>query len=333
MRELPKEKIFIYGGAIVCVAVAAPLLHRIKRTRGKHVLWHLVFLAAAVATLLTVPSSIQDEIFSPGGVLVIGTLLPVYESIVAICSIGEHDDTAWLQFWITSATVSFSTEFMDDITAKLPSAGEHWFEIEFFFNLWLIFPLTDGAALIYDHFTKPYIAPIAQKVKVQCEGYIGMLLTLVNTSYIWVLWYALLTLPEEAKRFLVVALGTVYPIAASTVAITTETTALDDTFWLTYWATFSLLFVVMDYVENFVGQIPGFYSVCAIAVLYLFLPMFKGAEVVFRRVLVPLSGQYENMLMHDAYQVKAGMVKSIPSDHHDRVFEKAALIFLKNKAE
>lgn len=245
----------------------------------------------------------------------------------------EQDDAAWVQFWIVSATVSFATEFMDDITAKLPSAGEHWYEVEFFFNLWLLLPLTDGSALIFDNITKPYVAPIARKFKDKCEGYIGSsLLVLVNTSHMWILWFALTTLPEEARRFLVVALGTVYPIAASTVAVTTEASGLDDTHWLTYWTTFSLLFVCMDYLENFVGSIRGFYSICAAAVLYLFLPMFNGADVVLRRVLVPLSGQYENMLLHDAYVVKRSMVRSLHPDQHKRVFEKTAHLFLKNKS-
>lgn len=331
MRELPKEKLLVYAGGIGCVAAAAALCHRIKRTRGRNPLWHVVFVAAAAAIAFLVPDFIQEELFSPGGVVVVGTLLPVYESIVAICTIGEADDTVWLQFWISSATVSFATEFMDDITAQLPQAGEHWFQFEVFFNLWLMFPLTDGAALIYDHFTKPYIAPTAQRIKVQCEGYIGMLLTMVNTSYIWILWYAFIHLSEDTRRFLVVALGTIYPIAASTVAVTTETSGLDDTLWLTYWTTFSLLFVIMDYAENFVGRIPGFYSLCAVAVVYLFLPMFNGAEVIFRRVLVPLSRQHENLLLHDAYVVKMSMVKSLPADQRDRVFEKAAFVFLKTK--
>jgi TB2/DP1, HVA22 family len=126
----------------------------------------------------------------------------------------------------------------------------------------------------------------------------------------------------------------VYPIAASLIAVTTETTGLDDTLWLTYWTTYSLLYIAMDYIENFIGHVPGFYSICALATVYLFLPMFNGSEVVFRRVLVPLSGQYENMLLRDAYLVKAGMVKAIPTQHRDRVLEKAAHIFLKgDKAE
>ena len=74
----------------------------------------------------------------------------------------------------------------------------------------------------------------------------------------------------------------IYPIAASTVALTTKEDGTDDTFWLTYWSCFSLLFLCMDYLENFVGGIPGFYSVCMAATIYLFLPLFDGANVVFR---------------------------------------------------
>jgi hypothetical protein len=87
----------------------------------------------------------------------------------------------------------------------------------------------------------------------------------------------------------------------------------------------------MDYLENFVGGITGFYSLCLVATIYLFLPMFNGADAVFRRVLVPLSGQYENMLLHDAYLVRQGMEASIPQEYHGRVFQKAADVFVAPK--
>jgi receptor expression-enhancing protein 5/6 len=222
---------------------------------------------------------------------------------------------------------------MDDITQVLPHAGEHWYEFELLLYLWLLLPYTDGATLIYDVWTKPYCTPLATRIKVQCEGYIGLLLTLTNTSYLYIMWYSLIYLPEGSKRFLVVALGTVYPITASLVAVTTATTTTttsnDTTIWLTYWTTYSILFILMDYLENFLGQIPGFYSLCAIATVYLFLPMFNGSEVIFRRILVPLSGQYENMLLHDAYMVKQSMIQAIPVEHRERVLEKTAHIFLK----
>lgn len=76
-----------------------------------------------------------------------------------------------------------------------------------------------------------------------------------------------MSFPEEQRRFAVVAVGTVYPMAASTIAITTKNDGSDDTFWLTYWSCFSLLFVAMDYLENFVGSIRGFYSLCLVATI------------------------------------------------------------------
>ena len=87
----------------------------------------------------------------------------------------------------------------------------------------------------------------------------------------------------------------------------------------------------MDYLENFVGSITGFYSLCLAATLYLFLPMFNGADTVFRRVLVPLSGQYKHMLLRDAYLVRKGMEASLPEKCRERVFQKAANIFATEK--
>jgi hypothetical protein len=263
-----------------------------------------------------------------GGVIAIGTILPIYESILAICTVGEEDDTAWLGFWIASGALSYATEFIDEIRQIFPQGGEHWYEFEFFFTLWMLLPFTDGATLIYDVFTEPYIAPTAQKIKAKCEGWIQVILTLVNSSYIWFVWFAFMSFPEEQRRFTVVAVGTIYPLAASTIAITTKTDGRDDTFWLTYWTCFSLLFLAMDYLENFVGHIRGFYSICLVTTVYLFLPMFKGAETIFRRVLVPLSGQYENMLLHDAALVRRAIEKSIPPEYHDTVFRKAADVFV-----
>jgi hypothetical protein len=190
-------------------------------------------------------------------------------------------------------------------------------------------PFTDGSGLAYDFITKPYIAPVAQKVKSKMESWLGIFLLVVNTSYLWLLWLTFLSLPEEARRFVTVGLGTVYPMAASTVAITTYSSTREERFWLTYWACYTILFVAMDYLENFVGNIRGFYSLCAVATLYLWLPMFRGAEVIFRRVLVPLSGQYETMLMYDAYILRLDLENSIPEKHRGRVLAKAADIFTK----
>jgi hypothetical protein len=315
MKHLDQEKLLIYGIAILGLAASWPFVRKFPRTRGKNPIFHVAFLAAAACILLFVPGFIQDEIFSPGSVMVVGTLIPVYESISAACSFGEGDDVAWLQYWISSSLLNFGTEFIDDIRHHFPHGGEHWFEFELFFTLWLMLPMTDGAALLYETITLPYVAPIAKKLKVQIEGWINVLMAIINTSYLWFLWFAFITLPEEARRFLVVAVGTAFPMVASIIAATTsDDDGLEDadTFWLTYWACFNILFLAMDYLENFVGEIRGFYSICLASTMYLFLPLFQGANVIFRKILVPLSGHYKELMLHDAWKVRLSIEKAIP---------------------
>jgi hypothetical protein len=91
--------------------------------------------------------------------------------------------------------------------------------------------------------------------------------------------------------------------------------------------------VAMDYLENFVGTIRGFYSLCAVATLYLWLPMFRGADIIFRRVLVPLSGQYEALVLYDTYMLRLDLENSIPEAHRERVLAKAAEVFAKRKGK
>mmetsp|Transcript_18776 Transcript_18776/g.24184 ORF Transcript_18776/g.24184 Transcript_18776/m.24184 type:complete len:337 (-) Transcript_18776:197-1207(-) len=333
MREIPADKIFVYAAAVSITAVLTPFMSKFKRTRGKSVAAHGVFLVSAALMLTFIPEGVQDDLFSPGGVILIGSVVPIYESVVAVCSIDSADDLAWLQFWLASGSFSFATEFMDEIIAHLPEAGEHWYEFEFFLTAWFMLPFTDGSGLLYDLITKPFIAPVATTLKVRMEGYVHILLTMVNTAYLWIMWFAFLQLEEEQRRFVTVFLGTFYPMAATVVVVSTAnqdpSSIQEQNFWLTYWSTYTILFILMDYLENFIGHIPGFYSLCAVTTLYLFLPMFKGADVVFRRVLVPLSGQYENMLLHDAFMVKLGMENVIPAKHHERVMSRAADLFLK----
>jgi hypothetical protein len=66
----------------------------------------------------------------------------------------------------------------------------------------------------------------------------NMIMTMVNTSYIWFMWYAFIRMPEDQRRFLVVCLGTVYPLVSSTVALSTTSTKKNATerYWLTYWS-------------------------------------------------------------------------------------------------
>lgn len=44
------------------------------------------------------------------------------------------------------------------------------------------------------------------------------------------------------------------------------------------------------------------------------LPMFQGADKVFRKILVPLAGLQEMLMLSDAIQVKKRMLKDLPPD-------------------
>ena len=105
---------------------------------------------------------------------------------------------------------------------------------------------------------------------------------------------------------------------ASTVVVATED-EVEETFWLTYWSCFGILFLVMDWAEELLGSIPGFYSLCLVATVYLMLPLFRGADEVFRNILVPIAGQRDQLLIRDAHILHKEMVRQVPAERIDSV--------------
>jgi len=87
----------------------------------------------------------------------------------------------------------------------------------------------------------------------------------------------------------------------------------------------------MDYLENFVGAIRGFYSMCLCMTIYLFLPMFRGSEAVFRNILVPLCGLSEQLFLRDLQMLKIEVERNYPEKSRAALFEKAATIFVTRK--
>lgn len=182
--------------------------------------------------------------------VLVGTVLPMFESIRAVITVKTADDTVWLQYWLAQGCFSYSTEFLDTIIETegaselwamlAPFLKAHWYEIEFFFMVWLYFPFTDGATLCYDIFTKPVLVPILGPIKAKCDGWV-MLITMgiVNVGHFYVMWFCFLMMPEGKRRFVTVATGTVYPLISSLLAVSTPEDT-DDVFWLTYWVCYSV---------------------------------------------------------------------------------------------
>ena len=93
-------------------------------------------------------------------------------------------------------------------------------------------------------------------------------------------------------------------------------------------ATRSQVTLVMTLVERTAGSPLGLYTASLATTLYLMLPMFNGADVVFRNVLVPIAGQREALLLKDAKKLAKNMIKQLPASRHGEAGEAIAEAFL-----
>ncbi|KAK0651893.1 TB2/DP1, HVA22 family-domain-containing protein [Cercophora newfieldiana] len=69
------------------------------------------------------------------------------------------------------------------------------------------------------------------------------------------------------------------------------TSKADDTQWLTYWVVFSL-FTVIESLISVVYWFPFYYTFKFVFLLWLSLPAFRGADIIFRSFLAPTLGRY-----------------------------------------
>jgi len=318
--------VIAFTGLLLTVILIYLAQRRVERTKGTNLIYHAIYWSTALVITLFSPYELRSSLFSPFAVMVVGSVYPIYESIYAVCTVDEGDDTLWLQYWVAQGTLSFSTEWIDDLESS--EWQQRWFEFEFFVMLWLSLPWTDGASLLQSYITTPLIEPLLRPVIAKMDDWISkFVLMAVNATHLWFLWAAFEFLPSSWKRMVWIVIGVVFPIGSSIVAIVSPD-GRDDTFWLTYWACFGILFLVIDFVDDFLGFIPGFYTVAIFITVYLMLPMFHGAEKIFRHVLVPLAGLQELLIRKDADLIKYEVMKGIPEDRRDTVLREIAESYL-----
>lgn len=65
----------------------------------------------------------------------------------------------------------------------------------------------------------------------------------------------------------------------------------DDAQWLTYWVVFSS-FTVTEIFFNIVYWFPFYFVFKFIFLLWLSLPMFRGADIIFKSFMAPTLGRY-----------------------------------------
>ncbi|KAL8796043.1 MAG: hypothetical protein Q9195_001619 [Heterodermia aff. obscurata] len=65
----------------------------------------------------------------------------------------------------------------------------------------------------------------------------------------------------------------------------------DDTQWLTYWVVYAFL-TVLESVVSAVYWFPFYYTFKFVLVLWMALPQFSGAQIVFRSFIQPVFSRY-----------------------------------------
>jgi hypothetical protein len=194
--------------------------------------------------------------------------------------------------------------------------------------VWLILPWTDGANLVFEYITKPLTKSWVSNLEQKMSSFINSLIqTLTTATHLWILWAVFLFFPASLKRFITVCIGVVYPWMSSVVAVNTNDTFDDDTRWLTYWACYGILYLIMVFLETWLGRIPGFYTLVIFAIVYLMLPITNGAEKIFRNVLVPLAGLRDLLMVKDALVIKRQMLDSLSPAQRKAVQEAIAASF------
>jgi len=84
--------------------------------------------------------------------------------------------------------------------------------------------------------------------------------------------------------------GFVIPAYYSLDALFTSTKT-DDTQWLTYWVVFAF-FTVLESLINIVYWFPFYFTFKFVFLLWLSLPVFRGADIIFNSFLAPMLSRY-----------------------------------------
>ncbi|OTB13662.1 hypothetical protein K445DRAFT_377628 [Daldinia sp. EC12] len=107
--------------------------------------------------------------------------------------------------------------------------------------------------------------------------------------------------------------GFVVPGYYSLAALFSATKA-DDTQWLTYWVVFAL-FSVIESAVSVVYWFPFYYTFKFVFLLWLSLPMFSGAQLIFRSFLQPMLGRHFSESGSTAANLRA-KADSFGKDHN-----------------
>lgn len=90
-----------------------------------------------------------DTLIGPGVML----LYPLYASMRAIESPSALDDQQWLTYWVMYSLITLFELSSWKVLQWLP----FWPYVKLFFCMWLVLPMFNGAAYIYENYVRKYV--------------------------------------------------------------------------------------------------------------------------------------------------------------------------------
>ena len=153
--ELTPAKVGAYVGAAALAAFTIAIVKKVPRSGGHAPqfvaelcanlgvselgatgLFHLAYFAHCFLVIAIMPSRLKEIIFGPGGVILLGTVFPLVESIKAAARSREDSaatSQAWLMYWVMHGIFSFASHDMAKVIKRFgPRGGKHWFEFQFY---------------------------------------------------------------------------------------------------------------------------------------------------------------------------------------------------------
>ncbi|KAJ3228439.1 hypothetical protein HDU81_006161 [Chytriomyces hyalinus] len=98
-------------------------------------------------------------------------------------------------------------------------------------------------------------------------------------------------------------LGFLWPAYQSYKAIE-DSDKENDTQWLTYWTVFGFFNVIEVFTDYLLYWIPFYYAIKSVIILYLILPQFQGAKVVYVSIISPYLMKQQSGIDADIAKMK-----------------------------
>jgi receptor expression-enhancing protein 5/6 len=121
-----------------------PLLHTIEEKTGVKAVY--IFIGLIVFAFMLVFFGFWAALIAN----LVGFLYPAFKSMKALDTLEEDDDKQWLIYW----SIYGMFILIDDYSTFFISYFPYYYTLKLAFIIWLYFPTTKGAILIYNLFLK-----------------------------------------------------------------------------------------------------------------------------------------------------------------------------------